>query len=771
MVVGGSLVASIAKDDDTWTSYDVCRLRKATNVQVSPDGKKIAYTLATPDTKTGGSVVFSLHIRDWNGIGSTDFPLVAAESGGARVAKWSPDSKGIYFLSRRHGDKTSCLYYISLTGGEAVRVAKSPTGRAIWNYAVSPCNRYIAYTSIIPDPTPTKLPPGHTHEVYDSNHMSKPATGVFLSPSYDWGVSTENGHGSTLLTEFEPFQLNMPKEAQGLNHVCMPSFSPDGKKLAVFLAPSSHSDDLMMRKKVFVLGLPATSSQFLKKSASGKKRKETKKLSPSLTWTSMGEAGVGSADEKLVSNWDQRRKEWVKNSGPVAWSRDGTKIAFVQGIGPADPKASKLFVVDLNSNNSIREPIRMLTPLGYEGHVEKCVFLTNNLVLTQNSEGCEVVLRAVCTAGPETAGSIVETPETGCQWHKLSVSVSESGTAHLGLLGSSPTHPLEVFQTELSGIREDLNSSCELKLAKVSRVTNSNSWARKKIIGKQEVVRWKSPDGVEIEGVLMWPTKKQDTPAPLIVAVHGGPESHCRNEWLTTYSRPGQIAAANGYFVLYPNYRGSTGRGVAFTQADQGRLAQEQFDDILAGVQDLVSKGLVEPSKVGITGGSYGGYASAWGATYHSEFYQAAVMTVGISDQVSKTLSTDIPDEIESVHWLKHPIWNLSAFIKASPITYIKKSKTPILILHGKGDPRVPPTQSVLLFRGLKRKGDVPTRLVLYGKEGHGNRRFANRLDFSLRQMRWFDHYLRTPVSEEKRRKLSPPPKEVNYKETPRSKL
>jgi dipeptidyl aminopeptidase/acylaminoacyl peptidase len=228
----------------------------------------------------------------------------------------------------------------------------------------------------------------------------------------------------------------------------------------------------------------------------------------------------------------------------------------------------------------------------------------------------------------------------------------------------------------------------------------------------------------------------------LIVSVHGGPESHLRNGWLTYYSYPGQVGAAEGFAVFYPNYRGSTGRGVKFSKLGQADYAGKEFDDILDGIDHLAAKGLINPKKVGVTGGSYGGFASAWMATKHTKRFAASVMFVGISDQISKFGTTDIPNEMFLVHARKWPWKDWDFFRERSPITYTEQARTPILIMHGKNDTRVHPSQSMELFRYLKTIGKTPVRLVLYPGEGHGNRKAAGRYDYNLRLMRWMKHYL-----------------------------
>ena len=230
-----------------------------------------------------------------------------------------------------------------------------------------------------------------------------------------------------------------------------------------------------------------------------------------------------------------------------------------------------------------------------------------------------------------------------------------------------------------------------------------------------------------------------------MLSVHGGPEAHDRNGWLTGYSAPGQVAAARGIAVFYPNYRGSTGRGVEFSKISQADAAGPEFDDLIDAVDHLINVGIVDEEKVGITGGSYGGYASAWGATYYSDRFAVSIPFVGISDAISKMGTTDIPYEMYDVHHRKWLWEDWEYFAKASPIYYVTRNRTPTLILHGKDDPRVHPSQSLELYRQLKIVGQAPVRLVFYPGEGHGNARSAARLDYALRTLRWMEHYLKGP--------------------------
>jgi dipeptidyl aminopeptidase/acylaminoacyl peptidase len=399
--------------------------------------------------------------------------------------------------------------------------------------------------------------------------------------------------------------------------------------------------------------------------------------------------------------------------GHSAWSPDGASVAYTAGIDKNDPDESGFFLAD-SKTGATKDLIA-----GVEARVDSFAWKSASEVLAALSVGADSKLVSISTSGARR--DLTSNPEL----NYMEIDVADNGTVVTG--ADSWKHPRELF---VNG----------------QRITDSNPWLKSKTLAKQELVSHNARDGLRLEGVLVHPLPGTVTgPAPLIMTVHGGPEAHVDDGWSTGYSNPGQVAAAQGYAVFYPNYRGSTGRGVAFAKTSQGDAAGKEFDDLVDAVDYLVEKGIADKSKVGVTGGSYGGYATAWLSTRYSERFAAGVMFVGISDKVSKVGTTDIPDEEYLVHARKRPWENFDFFAERSPIRYVEKARTPLLIMHGKDDPRVHPTQSMELFRFLKVLNQTPVRLVLYPGEGHGNRKAAARYDYNLRMMQWFDHYLKGP--------------------------
>ena len=420
--------------------------------------------------------------------------------------------------------------------------------------------------------------------------------------------------------------------------------------------------------------------------------------------------------------------------GKVAFSPDGKYVAMISAADKHDPAAGRLVVGSIETGQ-----MRDLLP-DYPGHIADIAWTDGDTVAFVGDEGTGTVIGTV-----DADGTDLSSASTG-ELIVTSFSLAWNGRT-AALVGQSPKHPGEVFRAEIGGG------------ARRARLTNSNPWLDQMEMAPQEEVTYKARDGLSLQGILIRPTGiKPGSRVPLVLDVHGGPEAHVRNGWLTAYSMPGQVLAARGIAVFYPNYRGSTGRGVAFSKLSQGDPAGKEFDDLIDAVDHFVNSGLVDRDKVGVTGGSYGGYATAWCSTRYSDRFAAGVMFVGISDKISKTGTTDIPDEEYLVHARKRPWEDWNGLLQHSPIYNVEKARTPLLILHGKEDPRVFPGQSLELYRFLKIRGQAPVRLVLYPGEGHGNLRAASRFDYNLRMVAWMTHYLKGPGG-------TLPPADLDYSE------
>ncbi len=252
-------------------------------------------------------------------------------------------------------------------------------------------------------------------------------------------------------------------------------------------------------------------------------------------------------------------------------------------------------------------------------------------------------------------------------------------------------------------------------------------------IGEVQLVSWSASDGAEIQGVLTLPVAGE-APYPLMLWPHGGPDSCVTLSW----RRWASFFAANGWAVFEPNFRGSTGYGRAFYQANRGELGHVDLDDTLTGVRALVERGMADGERLVVGGISYGGSMGGHILAATDEF-DAIVVVAGVSDAVSNYGLSDVNHGV-AAQWefQGDPVHQPENFVRSSAIYNLEVATTPTLIMHGEDDARVDVAQAKQLYRALVAKG-TETELIIYPHEGHGVGRTPAHLEDHLR--RWLEWY------------------------------
>lgn len=299
--------------------------------------------------------------------------------------------------------------------------------------------------------------------------------------------------------------------------------------------------------------------------------------------------------------------------------------------------------------------------------------------------------------------------------------------SHLALVESYTRFPTLVH------IRDGL----EREVATFSHpgVTTMSSWS-----GVMERVDWRGRDGLDLQGFLVRPAGPG--PHPLVVQIHGGPVAAWHNTWGFTMGERYPITnflVAEGYAVLLPNPRGSTGRGIEFAARVLGDMNGEDAHDIMAGVHHLVDRGVADARRVGVTGNSYGGLMSAWLITQNPAL-AAAIVRSPVTDFRSQHLTSNIP-AFDRIFLRADPFDHGGQYDQRSPISHAAAIRTPTLLIAGALDRCTPPSQAEELF-GALRALDVPSELVIYPREGHGVVGFPETVDHLARILGWFSDYL-----------------------------
>jgi len=230
---------------------------------------------------------------------------------------------------------------------------------------------------------------------------------------------------------------------------------------------------------------------------------------------------------------------------------------------------------------------------------------------------------------------------------------------------------------------------------------------------------------------------KQDGSNPALVLPHGGPTGQMFDYWNTDAA----ALTSRGYICIAPNPRGSTGYGLEFQKANFQDLGGGDLKDEIAGVEFLKATGYVDPNKIGITGGSYGGFMTLMAIGKAPDIWRAAVEEYGIISWSSMLKSSDplLDEYLKAL--LGNPEENRKIYEADSPITYIRNEKAPLLVLQGDNDPRVPREEAEQVVQILKKEGRT-VDVHYYANEGHGFVKRENQIDAIRRTIAWFDEYL-----------------------------
>jgi len=305
--------------------------------------------------------------------------------------------------------------------------------------------------------------------------------------------------------------------------------------------------------------------------------------------------------------------------------------------------------------------------------------------------------------------------------------ISRDGKTIVGTF-SAGGQPTEIYKTSAD-------------YSALTPLTDHNAWLKDYALAGTEVVKWKSKDGTEVDGLLTKPVGYEaGKKVPLLLNPHGGPTGASINNFNGTV----QVLAANGFAVLQPNFRGSTGKGLAFAQANKNTWGKGDYEDCMTGVDAMIAKGIADSDRLGAFGWSYGGYMTFWILTQTDRF-KAVSPGAGLTNIYSMYSQNDIQRYLRWFYSDKSPWDAQELYWDRSPMKYVNNVKTPTMIMHGQVDTRVPIAQAQEFYQALKER-NVPVEFVVYPRENHGFTEPRHQMDRIRRYVKFFAKYLNAPL-------------------------
>lgn len=445
---------------------------------------------------------------------------------------------------------------------------------------------------------------------------------------------------------------------------------------------------------------------------------------------------------------DERREGWIVPAdggtperivapasvtlqGTPVWSPDGSTLAFgglaedwkpnADGMYPRSLRNTNLYLYDIATRQS-----RSAASPAWD-------YSAGALRWTRDGK------RVLVSVQDRVFGALFEYTVASGQYRRVAGNMQLRGLSFsddesvVAFAMDTPTAPADVYVTDAA-------------FAAPRKVTTANPQLAGISVGESEVITWKSSDGWTVEGVLLKPVGyRAGQRYPLKVDVHGGPTGAHTNGFKANWGSPGQIYAGQGWAVLYPNPRGSTGYGEKFMRGNIKDWGGGDYRDIMTGVDELVRRGIADSTRLAVTGWSYGGYMTGWVVSQTGRF-KAAMMGAGLSNMESMYGTTDIPGYIgtfyDGMPQLDGTLNNksLEFYRSRSAIQYSSKVTTPLLMLHGSNDERVPIGQPMEYFRNLKDRGKT-VELVFYPREGHGLGEWYHQIDKVKRENEWLTRF------------------------------
>ncbi|MCW5882321.1 MAG: S9 family peptidase, partial [Anaerolineae bacterium] len=420
-----------------------------------------------------------------------------------------------------------------------------------------------------------------------------------------------------------------------------------------------------------------------------------------------------------------RFNQWLR---PPVWSDDGNHLLFIAPASGTGQGSHAVWTVPRAGGEAQQ---LALGETSCAGELKKGAHGQGVVVSIAEGLGWRLAWLNPQTGALDKVYSTVDA-DTLCDLGGWSATRLADGTMVLAAAVATSVRPGEVWA----------GRAAPGEALRLTRITNHQTAFDEVRWGVQEPFTWRALDGWELDGVLIRPPDAPSGPLPLVALVHGGPYGRYGLGLHLSWGNWGQWLATAGYAVLMPNYRGGMGHGDRFASAARGGVGEGDFSDILSAIDAAIERGIADPDRLAIGGWSQGGFMTAWAVTQTGRF-KAGIMGAGVSDWGMMVMTSDVPDFERELGGAAP--WDGLAnqrHLQLSPITFARRATTPLLILHGKNDARVPVSQAIGFHRALREAG-CPSELVVYPREPHGIGERAHQLDVLHRVRTWVDRWLK----------------------------
>ncbi|MDT7603815.1 MAG: hypothetical protein QOF61_1812 [Acidobacteriota bacterium] len=696
------------------TPEDTLRVATVADAQVSPDGARVVYTVSTVAGNETRSALWLARTDDPRRAGGQ---VIVGDLNPAHP-RWSPDGTRIAFLGAR-GDQAG-VWVVVAEGGAPRLVASVRATNFFITYAGEPFawsgdSRRIAYVSATEELV--------TPDVADKSYQrERPEADPRVVDRLQY--KSRNGFSDRLRSHVWVTDITNPLPRQltfGQTYDHALTWNPRGEEIA-FLSNHEPDPDANNNSDIFTVNV-----------SDGRTRQltSTRGCEYDPTWSPDGTRIAYTATTREVTTIDSVAEDahvWmldVSNGGrreltaeqerrarSPQWSPDTNSNLYLAG----DHGRTTIYRVAVGAF-SRDSRIQTFTLWGDQAGEMRALFVSERQVAdsaaTQNLRPFQPFqITSFSVASRFVAAS---PPVRG--FAPLPVPV-------VAFTLTDPVTPAEVFIAAPAGIPVRRLSAHNDQIGRASRFS------------ELEELNFESSDGTPVQGWLMKPAAWRGERAPLILSIHGGPHGAYGYGFNATF----QAYAARGYAVLLINPRGSVGYGQKFSDGTLREWGGGDYRDLMAGVDFALKKySWLDANRLGVTGGSYGGFMTNWIITQTPRF-RAAVSSASVSNLISFYATSVYQDLVHAEFGMPWDDYDL--LWRWSPLRYVRDAQTPTLFIHGEQDNDVHITQAEEMYMALRRRG-IETVLVRYPREGHGLREPRHRLDALERTLAWFDKYLK----------------------------